>query len=60
MVTHRVRLRTGGSDNGQVEVLDGLKAGDAVVDQGAGFLGDGDTVRVVEATSVASKTAAAR
>jgi RND family efflux transporter MFP subunit len=59
-ITHRVRLRTGGSDNGQVEVLDGLKAGDAVVDQGAGFLGDGDTVRVVEATSVASKTAAAR
>lgn len=59
-IVHRVRIRTGGSDNGQVEVLDGLKAGDAVVDQGAGFLGDGDTVRIVEATSTPTKTAGAR
>ena len=48
-IVHRVRLRTGGSDDGHVEVLEGLKAGDAVVEQGAGFLGDGDTVRIVDA-----------
>ncbi|GHC03642.1 efflux RND transporter periplasmic adaptor subunit [Thermomonas carbonis] len=49
-IAHRVRIRTGGIANGQVEVLEGLKAGDAVVEQGAGFLGDGDSVRIVEAT----------
>ena len=38
---------TGGSADGQVEVLEGLKVGEDVVDQGAGFLGDGDTVRIV-------------
>ena len=48
-VAHRVRVATGAKVNGQVEIVDGLKAGDAVVEQGAGFLGDGDTVRVVEA-----------
>lgn len=53
-IVHRLRIRTGGTDTGHVEVLDGLKAGDAVVEQGAGFLGDGDTVRIVEATSTAA------
>ena len=51
-IAHRVRIRTGGIANGQVEVLEGLKAGDAVVEQGAGFLGDGDSVRIVEATAI--------
>jgi hypothetical protein len=46
--------------NGRVEVLTGLKAGENVVERGAGFLKDGDTVRVVasdapEMTSVTSK-----
>jgi RND family efflux transporter MFP subunit len=50
-IAHRVRIRTGGIANGQVEVLEGLKAGDAVVEQGAGFLGDGDSVRIVEAAA---------
>lgn len=50
-IVHRLRIRTGGTNGGHVEVLEGLKAGDKVVDQGAGFLGDGDTVRIVEATS---------
>lgn len=59
-IAHRVRLRTGGSDNGQVEVLEGLKSGDAVVDQGAGFLGDGDTVRIVGASLAPGKTADTR
>lgn len=48
-VAHRVRVRTGASDGGQVEVTDGLQDGQAVVATGAGFLGDGDRVRVVEA-----------
>ena len=39
---------------GQVEVLDGVKAGDAVVEQGAGFLADGDSVRIVEAAAAAA------
>lgn len=53
-IVHRLRIRTGGTDEGHVEVLDGLKAGDRVVGDGAGFLGDGDTVRIVEASSSAA------
>jgi RND family efflux transporter MFP subunit len=45
----RVRVRTGERVGDQTEVLEGLAAGDRVVVQGAGFLGDGDTVRVVTA-----------
>jgi hypothetical protein len=42
-------VRTGVSDTGWIEVTDGLQAGQAVVATGAGFLGDGDKVRVVDA-----------
>jgi multidrug efflux pump subunit AcrA (membrane-fusion protein) len=45
----RVRVRTGERVGAWVEVLDGVKAGERVVVQGAGFLGDGDAVRVVDA-----------
>ena len=48
---NRVRERgivTGGSHGDMVEVGDGLAQGDRVVARGAGFLGDGDLVRVVE------------
>lgn len=55
-IAHRVRIRTGGIANGQVEVLEGLKAGDAVVEQGAGFLADGDSVRIVEASATPATT----
>ena len=55
-IAHRVRIRTGVASESRVEVLDGLKAGAAVVDEGAGFLGDGDRVRIVAA--VTAKTAA--
>ncbi|HSD15810.1 MAG TPA: efflux RND transporter periplasmic adaptor subunit [Thermomonas sp.] len=55
-IAHRVRIRTGGIANGQVEVLEGLKAGDAVVEQGAGFLADGDSVRIVEAAATPATT----
>jgi multidrug efflux pump subunit AcrA (membrane-fusion protein) len=46
-VVRRVRIRLGSADGDWLEVLEGLQAGDAVVARGAGFLGDGDTVRVV-------------
>lgn len=49
---NRVRehgLEVGSQHGDVVEVRSGLKAGDRVVARGAGFLGDGDLVRVVEA-----------
>jgi RND family efflux transporter MFP subunit len=46
-IVSRIRVRTGANDGGQVEILDGLKAGQALVATGAGFLGEGDQVRVV-------------
>jgi HlyD family secretion protein len=56
----RRRVQTGSLRNGRVEVVSGLEPTDRVVDRGAGFLKDGDVVRVVESdepvpTSVASK-----
>ena len=56
-IVHRLRIRTGGNYDKQVEVLEGLKAGDRVVDQGAGFLGDGDTVRIVETDRATTRSA---
>jgi RND family efflux transporter MFP subunit len=44
----RRRIQTGALRNGRVEVLSGLEKTDRVVDRGAGFLKDGDTIRVVE------------
>jgi len=44
----RRRIQPGALRNGRVEVLSGLQKTDRVVDRGAGFLKDGDTVRVVE------------
>lgn len=58
-IVHRVRVSTGSRVDGRVEILDGLEAGDRVVEQGAGFLGDGDTVRVVEAAKPAPAAATA-
>src|SRR5690606_12268829 len=52
----RVRERgvvTGGAHGDLVEVRDGLAQGDRVVARGAGFLGDGDLVRVVESAEAA-------
>jgi RND family efflux transporter MFP subunit len=43
----RIRVVSGTSNQGFVEITQGLRAGDAVVNSGAGFLGDGDRVRVV-------------
>jgi RND family efflux transporter MFP subunit len=46
---HRVRVRTGERIGAEVELLEGVTAGARVVVDGAGFLGDGDRVRVVAA-----------
>ncbi len=46
-----VRVSSGISDQGYIEILDGLKAGEAVVETGAGLLSDGDRVRVVTKTA---------
>ena len=43
----RVRVSSGASEQGFVEITQGLKAGDAIVDSGAGLLSDGDRVNVV-------------
>jgi len=48
-VAHRVRVRTGERVGNVIEILGGLKAGDQVVLQGVGFLGEGDHVHVVAA-----------
>lgn len=48
-VVERRRVRTGQALQGQVEIVEGLKAGEQVIGEGAGFLGDGDRVRVVPA-----------
>lgn len=48
-IVHRIRVRTGASSDGRIEIVEGLKAGDTVVERGAGFLGDGDLIRIVAA-----------
>lgn len=48
-IVQRRRVRTGQSAQGRIEIVDGVKAGERVVVEGAGFLGDGDRVRVVDA-----------
>ncbi|UHQ21435.1 efflux RND transporter periplasmic adaptor subunit [Lysobacter sp. 5GHs7-4] len=50
-VVERKRVRTGQTAKGLVEIVEGLKDGDQVVAEGAGFLGDGDRVRVVPAAA---------
>lgn len=54
-----VRVRTGTKADGAVQLLDGPKPGQSVVTSGAGFLADGDRIRVVEASgkAVAATTA---
>jgi hypothetical protein len=40
-------VQLGARDGAFVQVLNGLKAGDMVVERGGGFLKDGDPVRVL-------------
>lgn len=53
------KVDTGRRVGERVEIMDGLAADARVVASGGGFLGDGDTVRVVEATSAPMDAAAA-
>jgi len=46
----QVKVQTGRRVGDQVELLGGVKPGDKLVASGAGFLAEGDVVRVVEAT----------
>lgn len=48
-------VTTGRQQDGQIEILAGLDENARVVAQGAGFLNDGDTVRVVESAPVAGE-----
>ena len=59
-VAHRLRVRTGERVGDLIEVLQGLKAGDQVVVQGAGFLSDGDQVRVIQAPPATTTAAGAQ
>ena len=45
----RRQVETGVTVDRHVEIVSGLKAGERIVDRGAGFLKDGDLVRVVVA-----------
>ena len=57
-IARRVRVRTGAGTRGLVEVLEGLAPGAQVIERGAGFVGDGDPVRVVAASDPAAPKAA--
>ncbi len=52
-VVHARRVRTGARSGDVVELLEGPKPGERVVLRGAGFLADGDRVRVVDASPTA-------
>jgi HlyD family secretion protein len=46
----RRRVETGAVRDKQIEIVSGVQAGERIVDKGAGFLKDGDRVRVVLGT----------
>lgn len=48
-IAHRVRVQIGASDGDHTEITDGISPGQSLVASGAGFLGDGDRVKVVAA-----------
>ena len=55
----QVKVKTGRRSGDRIQILDGLRPEDRVVATGGGFLGDGDTVRVVDAPPAASSASAA-
>lgn len=57
-VVRQRRVETGARQNGVVEIRDGVGPDDRVVVQGAGFLSDGDRVRVVPAEEFDAPAAA--
>ncbi|WP_394778341.1 efflux RND transporter periplasmic adaptor subunit [Undibacterium sp.] len=55
----QVRVKQGRTQQGRTEILSGLQADAKVVDSGAGFLADGDTVRVVASVAAVAPAASA-
>ncbi|MBP6748293.1 MAG: efflux RND transporter periplasmic adaptor subunit [Xanthomonadaceae bacterium] len=55
-LAHAVRVRTGAKGGDAVQILDGPKPGQSVVTTGAGFLADGDRIRIVAAPAKAAAT----
>lgn len=55
--TQRRRIEVGRLADDRIEVLSGLEEGERVVERGAGFLSDGDRVRVVDAAQAPVETA---
>lgn len=53
-VVKQVELKTGIQDNGYVQILNGLKAGDVVVAKAGAFVRDGDHVKPVPAQDLVS------
>ena len=45
-IVARRRIETGAVHEGAIEVVEGLEAGERIVNKGAGFLKDGDRVSV--------------
>lgn len=58
-IAHRQRVAAGASVGERIEIVSGLAAGAQVVDTGAGFLGEGDRVKVVATPKSAPKAGAA-
>ena len=54
----QVKVATGRRSGDRIAISSGLDAGDRVVEQGGGFLADGDSVRVVNAPAAAPAPAA--
>jgi hypothetical protein len=50
---HRRHIETGSVKGNSIEIVSGLQPGERIVDKGAGFLKDGDRVRVVPGQSEA-------
>lgn len=57
-LAHQRRIETGARDGGFVAVASGLESGERVVIEGAGFLADGDQVRVVPPSAAMTATPA--
>jgi HlyD family secretion protein len=56
----QAKVVVGRRNGDRIEVISGLEANTRVVASGGGFLADGDTVKVVEATPAPVKTAASK
>jgi multidrug efflux pump subunit AcrA (membrane-fusion protein) len=51
----QVKVKTGQRSGERVEILEGVKAGDALVAQGAAFLNDGDLISVQASVQAGAK-----